>query len=215
MRKSLIVYSSYILIVSLLCSIYLIFPNLYSFSLVLFFPSRIFLCKFFQNYFILRISGKILLLPIYISIISFAPLLAFIYFAVFCFQLNFQIKRLKLKQNKCCCSKLKLLHNTQKYDENKVFEFINFEWLREKEEVYVYVRDGVVWSNNVLSKFIFFFRILFFQIFLIFDVLSNKSSFEIKPNFKRTLFGQTTSSRPKQIDWSNTFFRIAFLLSLT
>ena len=144
MRKSLIVYSSYILIVSLLCSIYLVFPNLYSFSLVLFFPSSKFFGNFFQNYFILRISGKLLLLPIYISIISFAPLLAFIYFAVFCYQLNFQIKRLKLKQNECCCSKLKLLHNTQKYDENKLFEFINFEWLREKEEVYVHVQQPLV-----------------------------------------------------------------------
>jgi hypothetical protein len=40
-------------------------------------------------------------------------------------------------------------------------------------------RDEVVWSNNVLSKFIFFFRISFFRIFLILYVLSNKTSFEI------------------------------------
>ncbi len=40
-------------------------------------------------------------------------------------------------------------------------------------------RDEVVWSNNVLSKFIFFFQILFFRIFLILYVLSNKPSFEI------------------------------------
>ena len=33
--------------------------------------------------------------------------------------------------------------------------------------------DEVVWSNNVLSKFIFFFRILFFRTFLIFGFLSN------------------------------------------
>ena len=35
------------------------------------------------------------------------------------------------------------------------------------------VRDEVVWSNNVLSKFIFFFRIPFFRTFLIFGFLSN------------------------------------------
>ena len=39
-------------------------------------------------------------------------------------------------------------------------------------------RDEVVCSNNVLSKIIFFFRITFFRIFLIFFVLSNKRSFE-------------------------------------
>jgi len=46
--------------------------------------------------------------------------------------------------------------------------------------------DEVVWSNNVLSKFIFFFRILFFRIFLILYVLSNKTSFEII-NFRKNV----------------------------
>jgi hypothetical protein len=39
-------------------------------------------------------------------------------------------------------------------------------------------REEVVWSNNILSKFIFFFWIPFFQIFLLFYVLSNKTSFK-------------------------------------
>jgi hypothetical protein len=43
----------------------------------------------------------------------------------------------------------------------------------------VCVWDEVVWSNNVLSKLKIFFRILFFQNFLIFGFLSNKSSFKI------------------------------------
>jgi hypothetical protein len=50
--------------------------------------------------------------------------------------------------------------------------------------------DEVVWSNNVLSKFNFFFRISFFRIFLIIFVLLNKRCFEIF-NFERTLIDQT------------------------
>ncbi len=62
--------------------------------------------------------------------------------------------------------------------------------------------DEVVWSNNVLSKFIFF---------LLSAVLSKSShfwhsiecrSFKINVNFERTLFDQSISTYPKQVDWS-------------
>jgi len=52
---------------------------------------------------------------------------------------------------------------------------------------YLTFRDEVVWSNNVLSKFIFFFWIPFFRIFLIFVVLSNKRSFEIIDFWKNVI----------------------------
>ncbi len=41
--------------------------------------------------------------------------------------------------------------------------------------------DEVNWSNNVLSKFIFFFRMPFFRKAQFLYILSNKSSFKIKP----------------------------------
>ena len=46
-------------------------------------------------------------------------------------------------------------------------------------------RDEVVCSNNVLSKFIFFFRMPFVRKALFLYVLSNKRSFEKNTNFER------------------------------
>ena len=79
--------------------------------------------------------------------------------------------------------------------------------------------DEVVWSNNILSKFVFFFRIPFFQNFLIFYILSNKSSFENKWISKECYsIKQPWPILKRSIDWicsfdfvlSKTFFGITF-----
>ncbi len=80
--------------------------------------------------------------------------------------------------------------------------------------------NGVVWSKNVLSKLKFFFQILFFQIlffqilffkiFWIFDILLNKTSFEIIyfwKSFNRSNGLNYSETRLQQIplDWENLF----------
>ncbi len=67
----------------------------------------------------------------------------------------------------------------------------------------------VVCSNNVLSKFIFFFRITFFQIFLIFFVLSNKRSFEII-KFRKNVIRSNDLSRFQLAERASLYEEVAW-----
>ena len=67
---------------------------------------------------------------------------------------------------------------------NKIFVYLVYFILFSS---YVLSWDEVVWSNNVLSKFIFFFRISFFGIFYFLNRSFELAFFQKKPNFERNL----------------------------
>ncbi len=88
-------------------------------------------------------------------------------------------------------------------------------------------RDEVVWSNNVLSKFNFFFWISFFRIFLIIFVLSSFffflriTFFRIfrKNNFRkniqsRSIFERTSDEFRKNVIRSNDLSRTKTLIDV-
>ncbi len=64
--------------------------------------------------------------------------------------------------------------------------------------------DEVDWSNNVLSKFIFFFWMPFFRKALFLYILSNKTS------FKKKVILKDNRTKNNLYIWTKIFFRLTF-----